>query len=1757
MFSTNLKINGESTIRSNNENDDASVNGNLNRGGYTWYWIDDKENRYRIWTNGVQTVNADISNGDVTIAGSGQSGDSYMITVKYTDKNNRAQIAVLKNGGTVNVTGNTDKYVVKTTLNDGSQTVNVVMTDVVISSSSSPIEALLQQEATMNLTFTGDNNTLTTTSDIVPVIYKMPNAVVESRLNCGTGKLNITGTVAINQTSTSNTSDAIGGKQKETVSNLIIDEANLTVSKTGTDGNAINESAKITGSSVITVDDNHQLTKNNFDTMSDSLVSTGAGGGKTKYVIGSNNDVIDRLGTLGEGKTLTVLALSGDTLDGVTKDTSVTNSTGKNITVNGTTIAYGATAKVGEKPVPKDYLEVDIANGSIEIYDNDDKTITVTYYDTVGGESVKKTALVSNSGKVTVTQSGSASTANTITTTLDNVTSLNLVLDGVNIKNEEAAKDIISITTATDNSVTLEFSGNNTLDKGTATSGSSISKSGDGSLTIQGTKDGDVVTGKLTITQTKSPDSAIERNAGSLTIQNADITLHRDGVTGNVQPVISTGAVVNVTSIIRVNRADDIQPVKDRSADGVTPTGAQRSDYEIYFGDVVEASVDVDISKGNVTITEDNGKIIVNYVDGNENPQKAKLTNGGTVNVRQSKSDTTSTANTITTTLSNNGSKVNLVLNSVNMDNGTTGSIKSDIADGAELKLKITGNSVITAVPPGFGKGDFDTESDAGKNSILVTTRTDDDKSNKYIFGDETFVKNQLGTLGEGKVLDVWALPDDVLEGITKGTNVTNSTGKEIIVNDTFIPKNGYDYKVGETPTKKASFDVDIANGNIEIFDNADQTIGVTYYDKENGAKKYALVENGGKVNVKQSNSATPTANTITTTLDDGANVNLVLGGVNMANSTESPITVTTTNNSTVTMELDNNNTVISNGTAPAINTTGSSTLKITDENTTSGTLTTDTDSKDSVKKNFDEKKYVVSTENAENGTTTFFFGKLPTGTSTSTSENNPLVIEQLPADVTTLTGIEKGTWVKNGTGNDAIRVNDTFIPKDKTYKVGATPTARKTLDVDLTYGDVEITDIDGKTLAVTYYVKDALNDNEIVKKYALVENDGKVNVTGGTTDNPAAYTVKTTLNNNGSKANVVLKDVIVKSDKSPIEAILVKGSVMNLTLDGSNKLTTSGTNPVIYKHAEGSNNGEGMLNIKSTKDETGKITGSLTAEQTNAGNTSDAIGGDDNGAIVIDDADITVKKNANDKGDALGGNVTVKADSVITVDDKHPIDKAHFVTENDDEILVSVNDGNGNITYIIGNIGFINDNLPTNGGSKNNPIVIEKLHGNETVVTGLSVGDDGKYVKNGTDNEEIIVNDTFVPNNDKTYKVGEIHDPSKPLDVDLIHGNVVIDDSADGIITITYYETDEDGKSVKKIATVNNNGTVNVKQTNSDKETTANTIKTTLTKDGNNVNVVLDGVNMDNSKASPKGSLIDVDSGKGTTVTLALKGESKLTQTDGDKAAIHKTGEGKLIIKDGEDKSSDKTGTLIIEQNDGDAAAIGGEGNETTKNITLDSGFVAVVRGEDAADGGAAIGAAKDGESDNIVINSPASAVLPVTGKDDYGFDIDDGSGVIVTAGNYIIGPEEDIRKVISTDLDPDMTILVLPDGEIDGIPEGMSVTNGTDEDIIVNDVTVAPGETYTIPYKPVSDQSAWKYRVIEGKDSEWTKSSKGVLVFRLNSNALIKVLIDGVEVEFTVDEDGYVTIDAEVLAALDAGKHTIEFVFSDGRCSTHFTVK
>ena len=181
----------------------------------------------------------------------------------------------------------------------------------------------------------------------------------------------------------------------------------------------------------------------------------------------------------------------------------------------------------------------------------------------------------------------------------------------------------------------------------------------------------------------------------------------------------------------------------------------------------------------------------------------------------------------------------------------------------------------------------------------------------------------------------------------------------------------------------------------------------------------------------------------------------------------------------------------------------------------------------------------------------------------------------------------------------------------------------------------------------------------------------------------------------------------------------------------------------------------------------------------------------------------------------------------------------------------------------------------------------------------------------------------------------------------------------------------------------------------------------------------------------------------------------------------------------------------------------------------------------------------------------------------------IDDGAIVTKYGDQYGINDSAYELGEIAANNGDAIEIVSLPeDGyAISDIPEGVKFVNKSGKTLIINGVEVKDGTEYTVPAsdpKPAEEtkttsaavtasaQLYAKYIVLEGRGQQWTD---GDLEFVLNSNAVVKVLIDGVEVEFTVAEDGTVTIASAVIEALEAGTHEIQFIFADGSCMTTFT--
>ena len=168
----------------------------------------------------------------------------------------------------------------------------------------------------------------------------------------------------------------------------------------------------------------------------------------------------------------------------------------------------------------------------------------------------------------------------------------------------------------------------------------------------------------------------------------------------------------------------------------------------------------------------------------------------------------------------------------------------------------------------------------------------------------------------------------------------------------------------------------------------------------------------------------------------------------------------------------------------------------------------------------------------------------------------------------------------------------------------------------------------------------------------------------------------------------------------------------------------------------------------------------------------------------------------------------------------------------------------------------------------------------------------------------------------------------------------------------------------------------------------------------------------------------------------------------------------------------------------------------------------------------------------------------------------VDDDAVVVTADGKYAVNESGYALAKDAHENGEAIVVVKAPaNAPIDDVPAGVKIVNSSGKTIYINGVAVKPGETVVTVAQTKSATStplSAKYFVLEGKAQQWTD---GDLEFVLNSNAVVKVLIDGVEVEFTVAEDGTVTIASAVIEALDAGTHEIEFVFADGSCTTTFT--
>ncbi len=199
-----------------------------------------------------------------------------------------------------------------------------------------------------------------------------------------------------------------------------------------------------------------------------------------------------------------------------------------------------------------------------------------------------------------------------------------------------------------------------------------------------------------------------------------------------------------------------------------------------------------------------------------------------------------------------------------------------------------------------------------------------------------------------------------------------------------------------------------------------------------------------------------------------------------------------------------------------------------------------------------------------------------------------------------------------------------------------------------------------------------------------------------------------------------------------------------------------------------------------------------------------------------------------------------------------------------------------------------------------------------------------------------------------------------------------------------------------------------------------------------------------------------------------------------------------------------------------------------------------------------------------NAGIHKPTKLNMTITGGEYTDKNIEkyvDDDEVVVKSGNMYAVNESAYE--LAKNGEPVEIVKAPANANIDNVPAGITVVNNSGTTLVINGVEVKNGETIVTvksvaaPAAATVDAPVVKYWVVEGVNPEWTKGNTDSLKFVLNSSAVVKVLVDGVEVDFELDENGEVIISAEVLEKLDAGEYEIEFVFADGSCKTKLFVK
>lgn len=289
-------------------------------------------------------------------------------------------------------------------------------------------------------------------------------------------------------------------------------------------------------------------------------------------------------------------------------------------------------------------------------------------------------------------------------------------------------------------------------------------------------------------------------------------------------------------------------------------------------------------------------------------------------------------------------------------------------------------------------------------------------------------------------------------------------------------------------------------------------------------------------------------------------------------------------------------------------------------------------------------------------------------------------------------------------------------------------------------------------------------------------------------------------------------------------------------------------------------------------------------------------------------------------------------------------------------------------------------------------------------------------------------------------------------------------------------------------------------------------------------------------------------------------------------------------------------TGGASASANKSTGAGIGGGNRADGKNISISGGNVTAkggsLAGADYATGGAGIGGGSRGNAESVTISGDST----VNATGGYGaagigggssiysgengtcenVTVSGNANVTATAGDaYIVNGKTIVNAgaSIGSGGDPDNEATRVEADTKDLSEKGNLTENSYEppkpseptkpsEPAEPDNDTSSEGDTsssdsstdvITVDTAPLSAQ----YYVVEGEEQAWLIGSADGLSFKLSSDKVQKVLIDGEEVEFELNANGEIVISYEALEALEAGEHEIEFIFADGSCKTAFMVK